>query len=238
VCAIAYYDYAFPPPFAVEPNILVGPCLHTRNWWCPAMERNDLAFYSQWCAKAPGRVQCVWLYQCFPYEIGDTNGFLAFPGFHGHTLARQFKRFAADRVRGFFLCGVADYIDGYLTFRCLDDPSFDVDGALDEFFARYYGPAGPSMRQLYLAIERTYMDPANYPAAVQKDDIHVHQSEEMAWGYLGTAERMAAWKELLEQAKAAAVTPEERGRVAIFEKDLWGRMVEGRKRWEARQEKR
>lgn len=35
--------------------------------------------------------------------------------------------------------------------------------------------------------------PANYPETVQRDDLHFHQSEEMAWRYLGTAERMAAW---------------------------------------------
>ena len=38
------------------------------------MERNDTAFYKGWCAKAPGRLACVWLYQCFPDEIGEVNG--------------------------------------------------------------------------------------------------------------------------------------------------------------------
>ena len=108
VGTIAYYDYAFPPRFDVEPNILVGPCLHTRNWWCPSMERNDLAFYRGWLEKAPGRLHCVWLYQCFPDEIAENNRFKAFPGFHAHTLSRQFQMFARDQVRGIFLCGVAE----------------------------------------------------------------------------------------------------------------------------------
>ena len=237
VGTIAYYDYAFPPRFELEPNILVGPCLHTRNWWCPAMERNDMAFYKGWCAKAPGRLHCVWLYQCFPYERGDVSNFRTFPGFHAHTLARQFQMFAADKVRGIFLCGVADYIDGYLTLRSLDDPFFDVDEALEEFFARYYGQASSFMRSLYLDIERTYMNPANYPEAVQKEDAHFHQTEEMAWKHLGTPERMASWAALLEKAKAAAAAAEEKERVAIFEKDIWAPMVEGRARWEAAHEK-
>ena len=235
--ALAYFDYAFPPRFDVEPNILVGPCLHTRNWWSPSMERNDTAFYQGWLRKAPDRLHCVWLYQCFPDEIAEGNSFRAFPGFHAHTLTRQFQMFARDKVRGFFLCGVADYIDGYLTFRCLDDPSFDVDRALDEFFTRYYGPAGAPMKQLYLGIEQTYMTTANYPETVQKDDIHFHQSEEMAWKYLGTAERMADWAKLIEQANAAASTPQQKQRVAFFEKDLWSRMVEGRQKWAAKQER-
>ena len=235
VGTLAYYDYAFPPRFEVEPNVLVGPCLHTRNWWSPSMERNDLAFYQGWLRQAPGRLHCVWLYQCFPDEIAENNRFKPFPGFHAHTLSRQFQRFARDKVRGFFLCGVASYIDGYLTFRSLDDPSFDLDGALDEFFARYYGPAAAPMKELYLGIEKTYMTPANYPETVQRDDIHLHQSEEMAWRYLGTAERMAAWSNLLEQAQAAASTPEQKQRVAIFVQDIWVGMVEGRRSWEAKQ---
>ena len=238
VGTIAYFDYAYPPSFEVEQNILVGPCLHTRNWWCPAMERNDLALYKGWCAKAPGRLHCVWLYQCFPYEQGDVNGFNAFPGFHAHALSRQLRMFAADGVRGIFLCGVADYIDGYLTFRGLDDPSFDVDQTLGEFFARYYGPAAGPMERLYRGIEGTYMDPASYPEPVRTEDAHFHQTEEMAWGSLGTAERMAAWAAILQEAKAAAATPEEKRRVAAFEANLWGRMVEGRKRWEEKRGKR
>jgi hypothetical protein len=145
--------------------------------------------------------------------------------------------FAADGVRGFFLCGVAAYIDGYLTFRSLDDPDFDVDAALDEFFTGYYGPAAGPMKRLYLEIERTYMDPASYPEAVRTEDAHFHQSEEMAWKFLGTAERMAAWAGILEEAKAAAASSEEKARVAVFEKDLWGRMLEGRRQWEAKARK-
>ena len=238
VGALAYYDYAFPPRFEVEPNILVGPCLHTRNWWSPSMERNDLAFYRGWLQKAPGRLHCVWLYQCFPDEIAENNHFHPFPGFHAHTLSRQFQMFAQDQVRGFFLCGVASYIDGYLTFRCLEDPSFDVDRALDEFFTLYYGPtAAAPMKELYLGIENTFMSPANYPVTVQKDDIHFHQTEEMAWQYLGTADRMANWAKLLAQAQAAALTPEQKQRVDIFAKDLWADMLAGQQHWAAKQKR-
>ena len=145
--------------------------------------------------------------------------------------------FGRDKVRGIFLCGVASYIDGYLTFRCLDDPFFDVDRALEEFFIRYYGPAAEPMKQLYLSIEQTYMTPANYPETVQKDDLHFHQTEEMAWKYLGTAERMAGWGKLVGQAQAAAATPEQKQRVDVFVRDLWANMLAGRQQWEAREKR-
>lgn len=234
VGTIAYFDYAFPPRFDLEPNLLVGPCLHTRNWWSPSMERNDLAFYQGWERKVPGRLHCVWLYQCFPDEIAENNHFQPFPGFHAHTLSRQFQMFERDHVRGIFLCGVADYVDGYLTFRALDDPFFDVDVALNEFFVRYYGPAAPPMQRLYLEIERTYMTPGHYPAVVQQEDAHFHQTEEMAWGYLGTAERMTDWGKLIEQARLAAETPEHQQRVARFVDGIWTNMVAGRAAWAAK----
>jgi len=235
--ATCYAVYDFPPRFDLEPNLLVGPCLHTRNWWSPSMERNDLAFYQGWVRQAPGRLHCVWLYQCFPDEIAENNRFKPFPGFHAHTLSRQFQMFGRDKVRGIFLCGVASYIDGYLTFRCLDDPFFDVDRVLEEFFTRYYGPAAEPMKQLYLSIEQTYMTPANYPETVQKDDLHFHQTEEMAWKYLGTAERLAGWGKLVGQGQAAASTPQQKQSVALFVQDLWANMLAGRQQWESREKR-
>ncbi len=65
------------------------------------MERNDLAFYRGWLRKAPGQPRCVWLYQCLPDEIAENNKFNPFPGFHAHTLSRQFQMFGKDGLRGF-----------------------------------------------------------------------------------------------------------------------------------------
>ncbi len=59
------------------------------------------------------------------------------------------------------------------------------------------------MKRLYLEIERTYMNPASYPEAVRTEDAHFHQSEEIAWKFLGTAERVATWAGILEEAEAA-----------------------------------
>ena len=55
-----------------------------------------------------------------------------------------------------------------------------------------------------------------------------HQTEEIAWGVLGTGERMAEYGRLMEQAKAAAKTDLEQRRVALFEAGVCQYMLAGK----------
>ena len=125
----------------------------------------------------------------------------------------------------------------YISLKLMDDPSLNVDELLDEFFTRYYGPAAEPMKRVYLLIEKTYSSPANYPEDVQKKVGIWHQTEEIAWKYLGTEERMAELGRLMEQAGKAAATGVEKQRVALFDQGVWEYMVEGRRRWLAKQRK-
>ncbi len=86
------------------------------------------------------------------------------------------------------------------------------------------------------AIEDVYTDPDNYPDEVRATNKHYHQSEEFAWVYLGTPERMADYAVLMEQARASASTPLEQARVAAFDEGIWQQMVEGRAKWEEKKE--
>ena len=239
VGVLAYFDYArFPKKIdAIEPNILVGPCLSVRNWWCPPMKANDMAFYKQWVEKAPGRIHCLVVYQCFPNDA--TGGrFKFFPGFHAHMLADAMRMFHEDGVRGIHLCGVAEYIDGYLTMRMMDFADFDVDRALDEFFTLYYGEAAGPMRQIHDLIEETFSNPANYPPAIRDPANYTdyksgsklfHQTKEMAWKWLGTQERIDKISALMAEAKAARLGDKERRHVEAFENIAMAHLLEGRK---------
>lgn len=238
VGTLAYYDYARYPRTiaALEPNILVGPCLHVRNWWCSPMKTNDLDFYKTWVRKVPDRIHCLVVYQCFPSDA--TGGrFKFFPGFHAHILADAMKMFHEDGVRGLHLCGVAEYIDGYLTLKMMDREDLDVDQALDEFFTLYYGAAAEPMRQIYDLIERTYSDPANYPPSVldpasypdrKAGEKQFHQTKEMAWKWLGTKERIGRIAALMAVAQSAPVGDAERRHLEAFEAVAYRHLSEGR----------
>jgi len=236
IATLAYRDYAwYPKGMEIERNVLVGPCLHTANWWSPAVESVDVNLYTAWQRKCKGRLQCMWLYECFPMEGAINGKFKHFPGFHGHTIAKQMKQFGKDGVLGIDLCGTAQYIDGYLTYRLMDDPSQDVDRMLNEFFKLYYGPAAKPMKKFYLLVEETYMNKANYPANIQSGKVWGHQTKQIAWEYLGTQERMEELASCLELAKRLAADGPEEQRVLQFEKDVWRHMVLGRRQARAAQ---
>lgn len=238
ISTLAYAGYSYYPRHVkLEPNVSIQMCLHSRNCWATGMQQDELRWYQQWVDHAQGRPLYLWLYHCMP-ELHNVEGppFRCFPGFHAHAVGEQFRKFASDGIRGAFIEGVSDQVDAYVTIKLLDDPSLDVDAVLDEFFTRYYGSAAEPMKQFYLCVEETYCNPANYPEEIRKnlhDDFF--QTEEMAWRYLGTAERMATLGSLMDEATLRAVGDVEQQRVALFRHAIWDHMQEGRQQYLANQ---
>ena len=231
IAALAYWDYAYyPERIELEPNVIIAPCLQTRIYWGPNIRRNDIEFYKRWVEEGKRPIY-LWLYHCFPEENALVGQFHCFPGFMAHTTAEQLKMYHRDGVRGMFLCGIGEQVDYYVTMKLLNDPDLDVDALLDEFFTRYYGAASEPMKRLYSRIEDIYSDSKNYPAEVMTEEHQFHQNEEIAWGYLGTAEHMAELGTLMEQATQLAETQVEEQRVALFERGVWQYMQEGRARY-------
>ncbi len=231
LATLAYSSYAYyPEHIRLESNIAVQLCLHVRNWWVPAMERNDMRFYESWVTKEKDRPIYLWLYYTFPEEMAINGKFHCFPGFFAHTIDRQFKMFARDGIRGIFLNNLGEYVDNYVTFRLMDDPSLNIDQLIDEYHRLYYGAAADPMKKMYLRIEEIYSNPKNYPEEVQTQNKHFHQTKEIAWQYLGTRARMDELGKLMAEAKALAATDAEKQRVALFEKGIWDYMLEGQKK--------
>ncbi len=234
IATLAYHVYAYPPEdFELEPNVSVAPCLHPRNYWAPGLKRNDMYLYKKWVEKKDRPIY-LWNYYCFPMEPAAIKGWHCFPGFSAHTIAEQIKMYHRDGVRGVFLCGIGEQVDYYLTMKMYDDPSIDADRLLDEFFTGYFGAASEPMNQFYRLIEDTFSNSENYPQAVRADDKHFHQTERIAWEYLGTESRMSRLGELMARAKALASTDLEKRRVATWEKGVWRYMTEGRKNYLAK----
>lgn len=107
---------------------------------------------------------------------------------------------------------------------------------LDEFFSRYYGAAGEPLKKFYLRVEDIYSNSNNYPAEVRTNlRGQYHQTEEIAWKYLGTKERMAELGKLMAEAEKTPVDAVQKQRVALFRTAVWDYMVEGRKMYLAKQ---
>jgi len=238
IVTLAYMTHGAPPQrFRLEPNVLVQFCFacNRLNYDRPSYE-HEVALLKEWRKAYPDRDLYLWLYDTFPVEVANGNGFHCFPGFFARTVAEQFRLFREQNVRGVFHCGYGQEVEAYLTYRLMDDPSLNTRAVLNERFRLLYGPAAGPMRAIYDLIERTYGDPASYPEpiATRKREGHHHQTEELAWGWLGTPERMARMADLLEQARRAARTDEQKRRVELWALGTWDYMVAGRKRYEER----
>ena len=245
--ALAYMTYAYyPETIRLQPNVKVMLCLHTRNWYCPSMEANDLKVLNEWHTREPERPLYLWLYYCFPALNASRGNFHFFPGFFAHTAVRQMKLYEQANLKGVFMehssefkeTYLMDQLEFYVTLKLADDPTLDGNRLIDEFFTRYYGAAAKPMAELYAGIEETYSNPKNYPAEIQTSPRTEHQTEELAWGSLGTPERMAGFAKLMAEAEAAAQTAEEKARVAMFRKGIWEYMTEGARLHELRKQKR
>ena len=269
-------DYG-PGAVELEPNVVVQMCLHTRNWWCPSMERNDRKVFDTWVSHSEGphrgdrdpsegphrgdqtqsggtlsgppspdtsppdspRPLYLWLYYCFPALQSYGEGWNGFPSYFAHTAIRQMAMYHKAGVRGIFIehssefgqTHLIDVPDLYITLRLADDPKLGGEELFDEFFTSFYGAVAKPMREAYELIEDTYSTPANYPDEVQQSPGHQHQTEELAWKWLGTPERLARLTELVDAATARADTDLAKRRVALFRTGILDYMSEGSRQY-------
>jgi len=230
IVTLAYMTHAYPPAtFELEPNVAVQFCFACNRMPYARHEyENELRAFREWARQADERPMYLWLYYTFPVEIAVNGKFHCFPGCFAHTIGEQMKLFSRHGYRGMFHCGYGQEVEAYVTYKLMDDPSLSVDRLLDEYFGRYYGRAGEPLKQMYLDMERTYCDPANWP------DRPGHMSVDIAWARLGTPERMARYAAWVEEAEQLAETDIERQRVALFIADTWQYMKQGFDQFQAR----
>ncbi|MFA5203109.1 MAG: DUF4838 domain-containing protein [Lentisphaeria bacterium] len=220
---LAYGSHAAPPSFPLAKNVAVHFCFAWNRGPYQEEYAHEIGLLKQWAKQQ--RPLYLWLYDTFPKEVADAVKFHCWPGFFAHTLDQQMKLFHQLGVRGFFYCGYGQDLEAYLSYKLMDDVSLDVNTLMDDYFSRLYGPAGPPMRAFYRLVEETYCDPRNY------DPADRHQTMPIAWGKLGTPERMAQLGEHMRQAKALAATDLQKKRVELFELSVWSYMVAGRQQY-------
>lgn len=232
---LTYMGWAkHPAHIVLEPNVAIQLCLQVNNFWGPATERSEMAIYREWVTREKGRRIYLWLYAEFPEAISLGQGQTAFPGFNARKIGQQMKMYYKDGIRGLMPEGVSTPLNEYMYNQMAFDATQDPRRIIDEFFTLYYGAAATPMRTLWLDIEDTFSTSTNYPEAVQKEDKDFHQDEEMAWRYLGTAERMQRWAGYVAAAKTAAQTETEKARVQLFAQGLWEPMVKAKQAYDVK----
>ena len=227
IATLAYWAYALPPGFDLEPNVSMAPCLHTCYYPVHAeMRENDLKFYRQWQEKAKAPM-FLWVYYHHPMEPALIDRWKCFPNVMVHETTKAMRMFIRDGVRGIYECGEQDQLEQYVMAKVWDDPHADVDALMDEFFRLYFGAAaGEPMKKFYLRLEEIACDPTNYPPPYRRRDRIDWKA--VAWERLGTAERMEELGALIVQAEKLAATEMEKQRVALWRNAIWEWMRSGR----------
>jgi GNAT superfamily N-acetyltransferase len=227
IATLAYWNYALPPQgFDLEPNVSIAPCLHTCMYAIHKEIRdNDMALYHDWLQKTKAPI-FLWNYYHHPMEPALIDKFKCFPNVMVHETARTMRIFIEDGIRGIFICGEQDMLEGYVIAKIWDDPTQDTDMLINEFFDRYFGAAAKPMKAFYLKIEEIATNPENYKRPYyRRNGI---DWKNVAWTMLGTEERMKQLGELMTQAQSMAQTDMEKQRVGLWHDALWKWMEEGR----------
>lgn len=236
VGVLAYQNYAYPPSFKLEDNLLVTMCLRVRDVFNPTTVENDKRILNDWIATNPGNIKSVWLYYGYPAFHAQLGKYEPFPGYFADFIGEQFKAYVKCNVRGFFYETSShgertknfflDQLENYMTYKLADMPEKDSSAMIDEFFRRYYGPAEKPMKDFYRKIEEIYSTPANYGATVPQN-----HNEFTAWSVLGTPQRMKELGLYIEQARKALENAPEiyKRRFELYENGLWKKMLKGAK---------
>ena len=111
----------------------------------PAVAAAEQANIDGWAELTGRRIQ-NWHYSCWPAD--KTKACYAYP----HVVRQHYRR-NRDKMVGSFINGAGDHwprqhVSLYAWMKCLWDPDFDVDAAIDEYCRRMYGPAARTMRRL------------------------------------------------------------------------------------------
>lgn len=96
--------------------------------------------------KLTNRKVQTWDYSCWPEE--STKACYLYP-----HVVKAYYQANRDKIVGTFINGTSDHwprshLSLYAWFKCLWNPDFDVDAAMDEFAVRMFGPAASPMREL------------------------------------------------------------------------------------------
>jgi len=190
--------------------------------------------YHDWLQKTKAPI-FLWNYYHHPMEPAIIDKFKCFPNVMVHETARTMRMFIEDGIRGIFICGEQDMLEGYVIAKIWDDPTLDADALLNEFFTRYFSAAAEPMKAFYLKIEDIATNPENYKRpCYRRNGI---DWKNVAWAMLGTEERMKQLGELMTQAQSLAQTDIEKQRVGLWNDALWKWMEEGRAQYLTEEQK-
>ena len=214
ITCCAYSHYGDVPEINLEPNVSVTLTIGSASLKVASSAKARVAHLEridEWAEKTDELY--VWDYWNIPRYDKDTYGApTIFPHMiqdwfsleRGRVKGRviQFTSFNSEGINISRKRNWADWhfdaLNIYVGMQLMWNVEQDVDAMLEEFYEQFYGPAGPSIREFYDAMEAAYMDPNNkaeiwnyrsvwgdvYPRAfVETTMTHLRDAERAARGH-------------------------------------------------------
>ncbi len=137
------------PGLEPAPQVQLVYCPFRPKWWCHShafcsYNTRGLDDLRLWISRFPGRIHV------FDYPEGAQELVSIFASFD--AIAEKIRLYAGNGVRGLTLCGTPVNFNALfinVMSRLMWDPHTDVNAAVDDFMARYYGAAAPHMRSYF-----------------------------------------------------------------------------------------
>ena len=223
ISTLAYHSHeALPHGVKLPKNVVVYFCLYANRMPYAKVFNDQMERISSWRAAYPEQPMALWLYNTFPKENAIKAGFDFYPAFFAPDAYRQYQFFKEKNIRaGIFQCGLNGAPDTYMQLCWMLDPDRTPDELLDEYFA-CYGKVGPHLKEFYNLVAARYADRSRFP----KGGV-MHQTVHLAWGKLGTKDLMDRLAAAMAKAEAAAETPAEKRRLAVWRYGVWDFMQGG-----------
>lgn len=251
VSSLAYIQtLSYPDLVALPDNVSVQLCLPVYSWWHPVAYEKQFSAYRKWMEKeGMKRPIKLWTYLFSTYWDSRFHfgSYKPFPGLYPWRTGEIFKMFTRDGVRGWFTEVELQYnhLEAYVAAKICYDPSLDPNQILDDYFAEYYGDAGPVMKQFYKEIEDVYWSTKNCPSAWLQNKNEVIGSKGVRHPYwttgligpdynwkIGSPELVKKLNGLIEKAKTLVKTPNEKIRLQRIIDGIWKNTLEGQREYE------
>lgn len=230
ITAMAYSDYKSIPDVEIPNNMIVQ--LAITGPWNEAnkkLREHDDKLLADWYKKL-GQKTYLWTYanKCGS-RIADI------PNFTPKAVASFFKR-SGKHVFGAFLESETDhwffgFMNLYVFGKVMWDLNTDVDALIDEHCRLMYGPGAPQMKAVYSAWEKHWLN--DIVTNIRETSLGpqaVLPSEYELWSRIYSAAEVKNLEALFDLAeKNAAKDPDALGRIKFIRKEIWGKVIEGRK---------
>lgn len=234
----AYFNYTTPPKGLIfEPNVAVTFCKFYTSYADRQVQEQDYQRIAEFVHENKAQFFTTWEYLLKPHI---TEG--AFPCLVPHLHSQDVRRlskiggfrgginqylyltaYSGDQPSGSaWASPVLDFMNVYWRLKLYDNFQLDIDQALDEYYATFFGPGAEAMKDFYLALEQRWMAKGGA------------SDSRASWGTLGTPEFLQALAASIQRARQA--TEESslfRKRVELVDAGIMQYLITARSRYES-----